>query len=113
MFMRYRGGGVGHLGTRNLDSRLKENNNHELDDEEQDEASEAILVDGHEGESSYPHEERGNSSEEDDEDEGRTEDESEGKGKGKGKDGDEDNDDEDEEAADDDEILEEEGFAAL
>jgi hypothetical protein len=41
MFMRYRGGGVGHLGTRDLDSRLK-GDIHELACEEQDEVSEVI-----------------------------------------------------------------------
>jgi hypothetical protein len=57
MFMRFRGGGVGHLGTRSLDSRLKDNPG----DEEQDEVT---LVGRHENDNSYPHDERGDGIEE-------------------------------------------------
>src|SRR5882757_3237108 len=38
MFMRFRGGGVGHLGTRYLTSRLKEDD-HDPGNEQQDEAT--------------------------------------------------------------------------
>jgi hypothetical protein len=61
MFMRFRGGGVGHLGTRYLDSRLKEDNR-ELGDEQQDEVVFAGL---YEDSNFYPHEEQTDGIEED------------------------------------------------
>lgn len=50
MFMRFRGGAIGHLGTRNLDSRLKEDN-HESGGEQQDKATFAGM---HKDSDSYP-----------------------------------------------------------
>ena len=61
MFMRFRGGGVGHLGTRYLNSRLKENN-HDWVDEEQEGAT---LASRDEDNNPYAHEEGGDGTEED------------------------------------------------
>ncbi|KAF8496015.1 hypothetical protein F5888DRAFT_1907611 [Russula emetica] len=61
VFMRFRGGGVGHLGTHYLDSRLKKHN-HESGYEEQHEAT---VDDMFEDSNSHPHEEWGNGIEED------------------------------------------------
>ncbi|KAF8488597.1 hypothetical protein F5888DRAFT_1893304 [Russula emetica] len=61
VFMRFRGGGVGHLGTHYLDSRLKRHNN-ESGYEEQHEAT---VDDMYEDSNSHPHEEWGNDIEED------------------------------------------------
>ncbi|KAF8500457.1 hypothetical protein F5888DRAFT_1801973 [Russula emetica] len=116
MFIRFRGGGVGHLGTRYLDSRLKVDN-HESADEQQDD----------EENNSYPHEEWGNgaeeesgtrheeytgrkepSNEEDVEDEVEVEVEDTDSGNEH-----EDEQDLDDEDMDDDEILDKEGFAEL
>jgi hypothetical protein len=127
MFMRFRGGGVGHLGTRHLDSRLKENN-HDSVDAEQDEAT---LAGRHEDNSSYLQEGEGKDADEDsetdeehttkripsnegdeededgieveDESEDEAEDENENELEAK-------DDDDDEEVMDDDEILNEEGY---
>jgi hypothetical protein len=116
MFMRFRG--VGHLGTRYLDSRLKEpEDNHDPGDGEQDEAT---LAGRHEDNSSYPHDERGDgieedsgpgtheectsrrepSNEEDENDKDGTEDEDEDKDKAEDEDDDE-NEDEDEDEDED------------
>ena len=123
MFMQFRGGGVGHLGTRHVDSRLK-GDNYKLGDEQQDNDS-------------YLHEELGSGTQEDlemheeetgqrentneqDEDEDECEDEggdldmvneSDAKASGNTDDG-KDTDDEDHEK-NDNEILDEEGFAEL
>jgi len=116
MFIRFRGGGVGHLGTRYLDSRLKVDN-HESADEQQDD----------EENNSYPHEEWGNgaeeesgtrheeytgrkepSNEEDVEDEVEVEVEDTDSGNEH-----EDEQDLDDEDMDDDEIHDKEGFAEL
>ncbi|KAF8495694.1 hypothetical protein F5888DRAFT_1804681 [Russula emetica] len=116
MFIRFRGGGVGHLGTRYLDSRLKVDN-HESADEQQDD----------EENNSYPHEEWGNgaeeesgtrheeytgrkepSNEEDVEDEVEFEVEDTDSGNEH-----EDEQDLDDEDMDDDEIHDKEGFAEL
>lgn len=61
MFMRLRGGGVGHLGTRSRDSRLK-GDSHEPSDEQRDEATFAVM---HEESDSYLDDERGDRVEED------------------------------------------------
>ncbi|KAF8497933.1 hypothetical protein F5888DRAFT_1803385 [Russula emetica] len=116
MFIRFRGSGVGHLGTRYLDSRLKVDN-HESADEQQDD----------EENNSYPHEEWGNgaeeesgtrheeytgrkepSNEEDVEDEVEVEVEDTDSGNEH-----EDEQDLDDEDMDDDEIHDKEGFAEL
>jgi hypothetical protein len=58
--MRFRGGGVGHLGTLYLDSGLKKDN-HESGDEQQVKVTFAAM---HEDSNSYPHEEQDNGAEE-------------------------------------------------
>lgn len=61
MFMRLRGGGVGHLGTLYLDSGLKKDR-HESCDEQQVKVTFTAM---HEDTNSYPHEEQDDSAEED------------------------------------------------
>ena len=91
MFMRFRGGGVGHLGTRYLDSSLKVDNHESGDDDiGEDPGILGERVGGREP-----------SDEEEEEDEDK-EDNSEDK-----------EDDKDDDDKDDDEILDEEGFAEL
>jgi hypothetical protein len=117
MFMRLRGGGVGHHGTPFLDLRLKEDN-HELGDEKKDGVT---LVSRHEDNDSCLQEVQGDDFDEDsgtheehttqrkpsnEEDEDEAEDENENELEAK-------DDDDDEEVMDDDEILNEEGFAEL
>ncbi|KAF8492425.1 hypothetical protein F5888DRAFT_1806853 [Russula emetica] len=97
MFIRFRGGGVGHLGTRYLDSRLKVDN-HESADEQQDD----------EENNSYPHEEWGNGAEEES---GTRHEEYTGATVCSFEH--EDEQDLDDEDMDDDEILDKEGFAEL
>jgi hypothetical protein len=148
MFMRFRGGGVGHLGTRHLDSRLKDNG-HKSGDGHQEEARDAEEISSHphdsekrrngiqeesesEEEGTGQREANNNAPVEDEEDEdeneneGVDEDEDEdededrlgdivdkGEGTSRNMDDDGQDEDEDEEAIDDDEILEEEGYAEL
>ena len=127
MFMRFRGGGVGHLGTRYLASRLKEDN-HELVDEQQDEAtaiaglyqdSNSFLNDEDIEENSGMHEEPSNEEvrESDDEDkgeEGGEEFESDKEQEVPGEMSDEqDTDHESDKALSDGDLLDEEGFAEL
>ena len=153
MFMRFRGGGVGHIGTRYLDSRMR-NNSDRSDAEQQDEEG---MSGTHEDESdSLPQEEWGDSIEEEsraheerishtepgNEDTGKGQDEEEDTDKGQDEEEDtdkeqdkEDTDKEqdkdmsestndsdeedldsdlvDEEVLNDNEILDEEGFAEL
>jgi hypothetical protein len=138
MFMRYRGGGIGHLGTRCLDSRLKEDNFQIVDGQQDGEMISSI----HEDSDSYPHEGEGDSidedpgmneertsirephDKEDDHDDADADEEVLSDDTSDGEDPDDeekeamnneqDLDNEDEEAtANDDEILEEEGYAEL
>ena len=143
MFMRFRGGGVGHIGTRHLDMRMKDDNN-DSSHEQQDDLEE-IIADLYEDSDSYLQEERGDGVEEDngrheehisrrkpsneetededdkDEDENESEDEDENESEDEeqevpGDMNDEqdfDDDLEDDEIMGDDEILDEEGFAEL
>lgn len=135
MFMRFRGGGVGHRGTRHLNSRLKDQSDHShvLGDEEQNEET---LAGRNEGNSSYPYEEQEYGGENDsDLDEEHTsrrqlnnDEDRDNNGNNSDKDTDnkhevlgsidgrEDHDDNDEELdkpINADEILDEEGFAGL
>ena len=144
MFMRFRGGGVGHIGTRYLDSRMR-NNSDRSDAEQQDEEE---MSGTHEDESdSLPQEEWGDSIEEEsraheerishtepgNEDTGKGQDEEEDTDKGQDEEEDtnkeqdedmsgstNDSDEEDldsdlvdKEVLNDNEILNEEGFAEL
>jgi lipoate-protein ligase A len=129
MFMRLRGGGVGHHGTPFLDLRLKEDN-HELGDEKKDGVT---LVSRHEDNDSCLQEVQGDDFDEDsgtheehttqrkpsneeDEDEDRIEVEDESEDEAEDENENEleaKDDDDDEEVMNDDEILNEEGFAEL
>jgi hypothetical protein len=133
MFMRFRGGGVGHIGTRYLDSRMKDDNNESSHEHQED--SEERIADLYEDSDSYPQEERGdgvedneehisrrkpsNEETEDEDDKGEDENENEsedGEQEVPGNMNDEqdfEDDLEDEEIMDDDEILDEEGYAEL
>jgi hypothetical protein len=135
MFMRFRGGGVGHIGTRYLDSRMKDDNNDSSHEQQED--SEETIADMYEDSDSYPQEERGDGVEEDtgrheehisrrepsneetededdkDEDEDESEDEEQEVSGNMNDEQDFDDDLEDEEIMGDDGILDEEGFAEL
>ena len=116
MFMRFRGGGVGHMGTRYLDSKLKDDN-HDLDGERQEAGSGAEEDLGtHEELTSQRepgNEEEDDEEEEEDDDEDELEDEDEAEDEGtehedlRNTDNEQDLDDED------DGILDGEGFAEL
>jgi hypothetical protein len=129
--MRFRGGGVGHLGTRYLNSRLK-GDNHDTGNEQQDEAIESVEEDlrVHEehpasGRIPEPSTEEGEEVEDEDADEDEDAEEDDDEGDLEDADADEeqrasgnasdeqDLDSEDEEGMDDDEILDEGGFAEL
>ena len=106
MFMRFRGGGVGHVGTHYLDSRLKEDNQ-EPDDDHQDETA-LEEVDEDIDEDIDMEEDDGAGVGEDSEQElsGNVNNDS-------GQDTDDSDDLEDKETMNDDEILSEAGFAEL
>jgi hypothetical protein len=126
--MRFRGGGVGHLGTRYLDSRLKQQD-HELEDEETDadmyeDINSHVHEDWSDGVEEDPgiHEEctgRGEPIDKEDKEDQDQDNEDQGKDENGEKDalGDMDDkqefDDKDECGLDDNEILDKEGFAEL
>jgi hypothetical protein len=118
MFMRFRGGGVGHIVTRYLDLRMKDDGK----EEQQIEGGDIMYEDS----DSDPQEEWGDSVEDEygahtsrsvneasnDEDQDEDQDEGEGEGQDEGE-GEDEDEDRDEEVMDDDDILDGEGFAEL
>jgi hypothetical protein len=123
--MRFRGGGVGHLGTRHLDSRMKDYSQEvEGDGAEEDLGThEERTIRGEPEPSNREDEEEEDEDEDEDTDEDAGDDADEDAGEDAGEEQEEsgnvndeqdiDDDSEDEEAMDDDEILDEEGFAEL
>jgi hypothetical protein len=116
MFMRFRGGGVGHLGTRHLDSRLKVDNQInaiENDTEMEDDHISPVEVNNNDEDEGDA--DKGNGEQEDaDESEGTNSEPEALSGSDDGQDlGDEEKIEEGFDVVDDDEILDEEGYGQL
>src|SRR6267154_2038938 len=122
MFMRFRGGGIGHIGTCSIDSRMRDDNNR-FDAKQQDESDSYLQEEWDnsiEEESGAhvectSHTEPGNEDTDEEQDEEQDTDEEQvddTSGSTNDSDGEDLDDDlEDEEVMNDDEILDEEGFA--